>query len=96
MNLGVRIAGREGGHVAQDQVLGEIAPVGGNVLLAHNGEGIEHIGGGVPVEAVEHEVNRIQARPRMAAFVLIPGEGLALVSHIARERLHVVSGVGQF
>ena len=48
----------------------------------------------IPI-GVEHEIKRIEPRTAAGAVGFIPGKRLARVVDVARERLHVVGGVGE-
>ena len=67
----------------------------GLVLALDDGEGGEDVGGVVPVEAVEVEVEGVEAGSEVAAGFLVPGEGWAVVAEVAGEGGHVVGGVGE-
>ena len=66
----------------------------GLVLVLDDGEGGEDVGGVVSVEAVEVEVEGVEAGSEVAAGFLVPGEGWAVVAEVAGEGGEVVRGVG--
>ena len=58
---GFGVAGGEGVHVGQDEVAGAVAAESGLVLFAHDGEGVQHVAGVLTGEAVEVEVEGVEA-----------------------------------
>ena len=65
-------------------------------MSADNGEGAEHIGRVVPIQAVEVKIERVKAGAEVAAaFLLIPDEGLAIIAQVAGEWSQVVGGIGK-
>ena len=92
----VCVSGGEGVHVGEDELLGAVAAVElGLVFALDDGEGVDDVGGVGAVEAVEVEVERVEAGAEVAAGFLVPGEGRAAVAKVAGEGLHVVGGVGE-
>ena len=91
----LRVAGGEGVHVGEDEVAGAVAAELGLVLAADYGEGAEDVAGVVPVQAVEVEVEGVEAGPEVPALLLVPGERRARVAEVAGEGGHVVGGVGE-
>ena len=89
------VAGFEGAHVGADEVAGAVAVESGFVLAADDGEGAQDVVGVFPRDAVEVEVEGVQAGAQVAAFFFIPDEGRADVAEVAGERRHVVGGVGE-
>src|SRR3546814_2457758 len=69
---GFGVAGGEGGHVAQHQVAGAVAADGTLVGVADDGEGVEYVGGLVAVQAVQVEVQRVEAGDAVAAVFGVP------------------------
>ena len=61
---------------------------------ADDGEGVQHVAGVFTGEAVEVEVEGVEAGTQVAAFLLVPDEGRTVVAKIAGEGHHVVGGVG--
>src|SRR3546814_1953010 len=92
---GFGVAGGEGGHVAQHQVAGAVAAEGTLVGVADDGEGVEYVGGLVAVQAVQVEVQRVEAGDAVAAVFGVPDEGFAVVAEVAGEAGQVVGGVAQ-
>src|SRR3546814_4937327 len=76
---GFGVAGGEGGHVAEHQVAGAVAAEGTLVGVADDGEGVEYVGGLVAVQAVQVEVQRVEAGDAVAAVFGVPDEGFAVV-----------------
>ena len=68
---------------------------GGFVVAADDGEGVEDVGGVVAGEAVEVEVEGVEAGAQVAALFIVPDEGRAVVAEVAGEGGHVVGGVGE-
>ena len=64
-------------------------------MAADDGEGVEDVGGVVFGEAVEVEVEGVEAGAQVAAFFFVPDEGGAVVAEVAGEGGHVVGGVGE-
>ena len=64
-------------------------------LPSDYGEGVQHVGRVLPVEAVEVEVEGVEPRPQVAALLIVPYEGRAIVSQVPGEGLHVVGRVRQ-
>ena len=64
-------------------------------MAADDGEGVEDVGGVLAGEAVEVEVEGIEAGAQVAAFFFVPDEGRAVVAEVAGEGGHVVGGVGE-
>ena len=64
-------------------------------MALDDGEGGEDVGGVVSVEAVEVEVEGVEAGSEVAAVLLVPGKGWAVVAEVAGEGGHVVGGVGE-
>ena len=91
----LRIPGVQGVHVSQDQFLGAVAAEGGLVLAADDGKGVEDVGRVIPGEAVEVEVEGVEAGAEVAAFLFVPGKGRSVVAEVAGEGGHVVGGVGE-
>ena len=67
----------------------------GLVLALDDGEGVQDVGGVFAGEAVEVEVEGVQAGAEVAAVFFVPGEGWAVVAEVAGEGGHVVRGVGE-
>ena len=68
---------------------------GGFVVAADDGEGVEDVGGVCAGEAVEVEVEGVEAGAQVAALFFVPDEGRAVVAEVAGEGGHVVGGVGE-
>ena len=60
-HVGQGVAGGEGVHVGKDEVAGAVASEPGLVLAPDDGEGVEDVGCVVLVEAVEVEVEGVEA-----------------------------------
>ena len=54
-------------------------------MAADDGEGIEDVGGVFSGEAVEVEVERVKAGAQVAALLVVPDEGRAVVTEVAGE-----------
>ena len=93
--VGVGVAGVEGVVVGEDHVFGAVGAEGGFVVAADDGEGVEDVGGVIAGEAVEVEVEGVEAGAQVAAFFFVPDEGRAVVAEVAGEGGHVVGGVGE-
>src|SRR3546814_4995904 len=65
------------------------------VGVADDGEGVEDVGGLVAVQAVQVEVQRVEAGDAVAAVFGVPDEGFAVVAEVAGEAGQVVGGVAQ-
>ena len=76
-------------------MFGAVGAEGGFVVAAHDGEGVEDVGGVCAGEAVEVEVEGVEAGAQVAAFFFVPDEGRAVVAEVAGEGGHVVGGVGE-
>ena len=85
-HLNVRVAGGEGVVVGEDHVFGAVVAEGGFVVAADDGEGVEDVGGVCAGEAVEVEVEGVEA----GAQLFVPDEGRAVVAEVAGEGGHVV------
>ena len=94
-HVGVRVAGGEGVVVGEDHGFSAVVAEGGFVVAADDGEGVEDVGGVVFGEAVEVEVEGVEAGAQVAAFFFVPDEGRAVVAEVAGEEGHVVGGVGE-
>ena len=68
---------------------------GGFVVAADDGEGVEDVGGVCAGEAVEVEVEGVEAGAQVAALFFVPDEGRAVVAEVAGEGGDVVGGVGE-
>jgi hypothetical protein len=64
-------------HIRQRHIAGAVCSEGGFVFAADDGEGVEDVFGGVPRQAVEVEVERVEAGAEVATFLFVPDEGLA-------------------
>ena len=64
-------------------------------MAADDGEGVEDVGGVSAGEAVEVEVEGVEAGAQVAAFFFVPDEGRAVVAEVAGEWGHVVGRVGE-
>ena len=64
-------------------------------MAADDGEGVEDVGGVCAGEAVEVEVEGVEAGAQVAALFFVPDEGRAVVAEVAGEGGHVVGGVGE-
>ena len=95
VNHGFGVAGFEGAHVGADEVAGAVAVEGGFVLAADDGKGAQDVAGILPRDAIEVEIEGVQAGAQVAAFFFIPDEGRAAVAEVAGERRHVVGGIGE-
>src|SRR5579864_3335341 len=71
----IHVAGRGGAVVPQDQLPRAEAPVTGLVLPPHDRERLENLGGLLPGEIVEVEVERVELACQMHAALLVPGNG---------------------
>ncbi len=56
----LRVSGRQGVHVGEDEVAGAVVVEGGFVFFADDGEGIQHVLRVFPCQAVEVEVERFE------------------------------------
>ena len=65
------------------------------VFAADDGEGAQDVGGVIAGEAVEVEVEGVEAGAEVAALLFVPAEGRAVVAEVAGERGQVVGGVGE-
>src|SRR3546814_2118784 len=65
------------------------------VGVADDGEGVEDVGGLVAFQAVQVEVQRVEAGDAVAAVFGVPDEGFAVVAEVAGEAGQVVGGVAQ-
>ena len=68
--VNIRIAGVEGVVVGEDHVFGAVVAEGGFVVAADDGEGVEDVVGVVAGEAVEVEVEGVEAGAQVAALLL--------------------------
>ena len=68
------------------QIFGQVAVVLLALVLLQHGELVEDVGGGVLVEAVEVEVEGVEAGTELAALGGVPDVGIALVAEVAGER----------
>ena len=93
--LHIRISGGEGVVVGEDHGFGAVGAEGGFVVAADDGEGVEDVVGVVAGEAVEVEVEGVEAGAQVAALLIVPDEGRAVVAEVAGEGGHVVGGVGE-
>ena len=82
--LRVGVASRKGVHVGEDEVAGAVVAEGGFVFPADDGEGVRHVFRVFPGQAVEVEVERVEAGAQVAAFFFIPDEGQT-VQRLARQ-----------
>ena len=89
------IASGEGVVVGEDHVFGAVVAEGGSVVAADDGEGVEDVGGIGAGEAVEVKVEGVEAGAQVAALLLVPDEGRAVVAEVAGEGRHVVGAVGE-
>ena len=89
------VPGGEGVHVRQHEVPGAVGAERRLVLPPDDGEGAQDVVRVVVVEAVEVEIQRVEAGAEVAALLLVPGERWAVVPEIAGERRHVVGRVRQ-
>ena len=62
-----------------------VATKGGFVSPAHDGEGVQHVLRVVPGEAVEVEVESVEAGAQVAVLLLVPDEGRPVVAEVAGE-----------
>ena len=79
----------------EDHGFGAVVAEGGLVVAADDGEGVEDVGGIVAGEAVEVEVEGVEAGAQVTALLFVPAEGRAVVAEVAGEGRHVVGGVGE-
>ena len=77
------VASGEGVHVGEDEVAGAVVAEGGFVFFADDGEGVQDVLRVFLGQAVEVEVERVEAGAQVAAFFFLPGEGWAVVAEIA-------------
>ena len=89
----LRIPRRQRIHIRQRHIAGAVCSEGGFIFAADDGEGVEDVFGVVSRQAVEVEVERVEAGAEVAAFLFVPDEGLAVVAEVAGEGGHVVGGV---
>ena len=61
--------------------------------LADYGESVQHVLRVFFGQAVEVEVERVEAGSQVAAFFFVPDEGWAVVAEIPGEGGHVVGGI---
>ena len=94
-HVGGGVAGGEGVVVGEDHIFGAVVAEGGLVVAADDGEGVEDVGGVGAGEAVEVEVEGVEAGAQVAALLVVPDEGRAVVAEVAGEGGHVVGGVGE-
>ena len=59
-------------HILQRHIAGAVFPEGGFVFAADDGEGVEDVFGVVPRQAVEVEVERVEAGAEVVAFLFVP------------------------
>lgn len=65
------------------------------VVAPGDGEGVQDVGGVILIEAVEDEVQGVQAGAEMAALLHVPAEGFALAPLGQGEVLQVSGGVAE-
>ena len=94
-HVGGGVAGGEGVEVGEDHGFGAVVAEGGFVVAADDGEGVEDVGGVVAGEAVEVEVEGVEAGAQVAALFFVPDEGRAVVAEVAGEGGDVMGGVGE-
>ena len=82
--LRLGVSSGEGVHVGEDEVAGAVAVEGGFVFLADDGEGVQHVLRVFPGQAVEVEVERVEADAQVAAFFFVPDEGRAVQRLVRR------------
>ena len=85
-HIGVGVAGGEGVVVGEDHFFGAVVAEGRFVVAADDGEGVEDVGGVVAGEAVEVEVEGVEAGAQVAALFFVPDEGRAVRSRGRRRR----------
>ena len=87
-HLNIRIAGVKSIVIGQNHLLRPVGAEGGFVVAADDGEGVEDVGGVIAGEAVEVEVEGVEAGAQVAALFFIPDEGRAvLVDHLLNDSL---------
>ena len=94
-HVGGGVAGGEGVEAGEDHGFGAVVAEGGLVAAADDGEGVEDVGGVVAGEAVEVEVEGVEAGAQVAALFFVPDEGRAVVAEVAGEGGDVVGCVGE-
>ena len=68
---------------------------GGFVFTADYGEGFQHVLRVFLGQAVEVEVERVEAGAQVAAFFFVPDEGRAVVAEVPGEGGHIMGGVSE-
>jgi hypothetical protein len=79
----------------EDDALRPVFAVGLLVVLPHDGEGVEDVGGVVAGDAVEVKEGGVQLGAEEEAAGRVPAERRAVPPDVAGERLEVSGGVGQ-
>ena len=82
----LRVPRRQGVHIGQHHVPRAVAAELLLVLAADDGEGVEHVASVVTRQAVEVEVEGVEAGAQVAAVVVVPREGRAVVAGRGRLR----------
>src|SRR5687767_13878852 len=90
-----RIARFESAQVRDDEIAGEVSPMCRFILFPDDWESGKDVVCIRLLDTIEHEEQRIQTRPGVPAFVLIPGEWAAVRTLVYSKRPHVLGGVGQ-
>jgi len=86
-HVGAGVAGVEGVVVGEDHVFGAVVAEGGFVVAADDGEGVEDVGGVFAGEAVEVEVEGVEAGAQVVALFFVPDKRLAVVAEVAGDSL---------
>ncbi len=71
-HFNIRITGGEGIVVGEDHIFGAVVAEGGFVVAADDGEGVEDVGGVCAGEAVEVEVEGVEAGAQMTELLIAP------------------------
>ena len=79
-HVGDGIAGGEGVVVSEDHCFGAVVAEGGLVVAADDGEGVEDVGGVCAGQAVEVEVEGVEAGAQVAALLRINAERFKMVT----------------
>ena len=77
------VAGGQGVHVGEDEVAGAVAAACGLILAADDREGVEDVGGVLAGQAVEVEIEGVEAGAQVAALLRVPGERRAAAEKVS-------------
>ena len=87
-HVGGGVAGGEGVVVGEDHIFGAVAAEGGLVVAADDGEGVEDVGGVCAGEAVEVEVEGVEAGAQVTALLFVDAEGFKMGSFVEVDVVH--------